>query len=217
MKTPGGSVLIIACGALAVDLVRIKRINDWSHIDVKCLPADLHNRPQLIAQSVQKKIEQYRNHYQKIFVTYGDCGTGGLLDNVLRKYDVERLPGAHCYEFFSGSDLFFTLQQTEIGTFYLTDFLVRHFERLVIKGLGIDNHPEFKQILFANYKKMLFLAQTDDDELDRLARAAADLLELKYERILTGDGRLTDELKQRIGKEKVMVDPPALQDSACAL
>ena len=136
------TVLIIACGALAKEIVQLKKLNGWSHIKIQCLPAELHNRPEKIPAAVRAEIEKYRNAYEHLFVAYADCGTGGMLDQVLAEYGVARLPGAHCYEFFSGSEVFNALADAELGPFYLTDFLTRHFDRPVKKGLGLAQHPE---------------------------------------------------------------------------
>jgi hypothetical protein len=142
--------LVIACGALAREVAELKRINGWSAFDVQCLPPELHNRPEKIAPAVQAKIRENRDQYARMFVAYADCGTGGALDEVLRAEGVERIPGAHCYEFFAGSNAFAALADEEPGTFYLTDFLLRHFERLVMQGLGIDAHPELQPVYFGN-------------------------------------------------------------------
>ena len=183
-------VLLIACGALAHDLVRVKGLNGWDHLDIQCLPAELHNTPQLIPDAVQNKIRENRGRYRQMFAAYSDCGTGGLLDKMLEAEGVERLPGAHCYEMFAGAGQFAQLHEAEIGTFYLTDFLARHFERVIIRGLGIDRHPQLKQAYFNHYKKLVYLAQREDAELDALARRAADRLGLVYERVVTGDRHL---------------------------
>ena len=151
--------LIIACGALAREIAALRRANDWSAIDVRCLPAELHNRPERIAPAVQAEIRAQRAHYAQIFVAYADCGTGGALDAVLKAEGVERLPGAHCYEFFATPAVFAALAEAEPGTFYLTDFLLKNFERFVIRGLGIDRHPELKDEYFRNYRRLVYLAQ----------------------------------------------------------
>jgi hypothetical protein len=178
--------LLIACGALARELVTVLRRNKWDHIRIQCLPAELHNRPEQIPGAVEDAIKQYRGTYEHIFVAYGDCGTGGLLDRVLEKYDVERIPGAHCYEFFAGTSVFESLAEAELGTFYLTDFLVRHFDKLVIEGLGLDRHPELRDLYFGNYRKVVFLAQSADEELSSLAREHAKFLGLEYAQQPTG-------------------------------
>lgn len=182
----GEGVLMIACGALAAELVRIKRLNRWDALDIQCLPADLHNRPERIAPAVERKITANRERYRKILIGYADCGTGGQLDVLAKKYDAARIPGAHCYEFFAGRELFEELSDAEPGTFYLTDYLARNFERLLIKGMGIDRHPELKEMLFGNYRKLAYLAQSDSRELDRAAEEAACFLGLEYRRVATG-------------------------------
>ncbi len=192
-------VLVIACGALSHDLVRVKKLNGWDHMDIQCLPADYHNKPQLIPDAVEQKITQNRHEYETIYVGYSDCGTGGLLDNVLAKHGVERLPGAHCYEMFAGTPVFSEIAEAELGTFYLTDYLARHFKRLIVKGMGLDRHPELMSMYFGNYKRVVYLAQLDDEELDQLAREAARYLGLAYERVETGDTHLNSALKVTIG------------------
>ena len=192
-------VLLIACGALAHDLVRVKGLNGWGHLDIQCLPAELHNTPQLIPDAVQNKIRENRGRYRQMFAAYSDCGTGGLLDKMLAAEGVERLPGAHCYEMFAGAGQFAQLHEAEIGTFYLTDFLARHFERVIIRGLGIDRHPQLKQAYFNHYKKLVYLAQREDAELDALARRAADRLGLVYQRVVTGDRHLEAALTAAAG------------------
>jgi hypothetical protein len=134
--------LVIACGALAREIAALRKANGWSSLDVACLPPELHNRPEQIAAAVREKIREHRKQYDDIFVAYGDCGTRGELDAVLAEEGVERIAGAHCYEFFATPGAFAELAEAEPGTFYLTDFLLRHFDRLVIEALGIDRHPE---------------------------------------------------------------------------
>ena len=146
------TVLLIACGALAKELVEIRRQHGWSHIKLQCLPAEYHNRPEKIPDAVRETIEKYRDEFANIFVAYADCGTGGRLDKVIEEFGATRLPGAHCYEFFAGASVFATLADEEPGTFYLTDFLTRHFDRLIRGGLGLDDHPELKPAYFGNYR-----------------------------------------------------------------
>ena len=178
--------LLIACGALARELVELKRRNQWPHLRIYCLPAELHNTPDRIPGAVVETIEKYRRDYARIFVAYADCGTGGLLDRALEDYDIERIPGAHCYEFLAGSAVFSDMADAEPGTFYLTDFLVRHFDRLLVKTLGLDRHPELKQQYFGNYKRLIYLAQTRNEKLSASARAHADYLGLEFEEHFTG-------------------------------
>jgi len=188
-------VLVIACGAIARELVHIRKLNQWDHIEFQCLPPELHNHPDQIPLEVKAKIESQASLYKKIFVAYADCGTGGALDKVLDNYGIERIPGAHCYEFFTGREQFQTLAEAEPGSFYLTDFLTRHFERLVIKGLGIDRLPHLKSIYFNNYKRLVYLAQSDSEELRAMARQHAATLELNYEYHNCGSRPLSDALK----------------------
>jgi Protein of unknown function (DUF1638) len=187
-------VLVIACGALAREIVALRKLNGWSALDIQCLPPELHNRPERIPAAVREAIGAARAHYQRIFVAYADCGTGGRLDAVLQAEQVERLPGAHCYEFFATSAAFAKLGEAEPGTFYLTDFLVRHFDRLVIAGLGIDRHPELASEYFGNYRKLTYLVQAADPRLADAARAAAERLGLEYEEHFTGYGDLAASL-----------------------
>lgn len=187
-------VLVIACGALAREIVALTRLNGWSALDVQCLPPELHNRPERIPAAVRAAIVAGRAKYERIFVAYADCGTGGRLDEVLEAEHVERLPGAHCYEFFATSAAFAAMCEAEPGTFYLTDFLVRHFDRLVIAGLGIDRYPELADEYFRNYRKLTYLVQVADPELASAARAAAGRLGLAYEEHFTGYGDLADSL-----------------------
>ena len=188
-------VLVIACGALAHEIVELKKLNGWSHIRIQCLPAELHNRPQRIPAAVRAELERHRADFEHIFVAYADCGTGGKLDAVLAEYGVERLHGAHCYEFFAGSREFTRLAEEETGTFFLTDFLARHFDRLVKQGLGLDRHPELLPSYFGNYRRLTYLAQRDSEELTQRARDAADYLGLEFVKQPTGLGPLQQQLE----------------------
>jgi len=188
--------LIIACGALAREIQQLIDINGWIDVDVQCLPADLHNRPDQIPKRVLDKIQSNRDRYADIFVAYADCGTGGLLDGILEQFGVERLDGAHCYQFYAGSDVFEQLHDAEPGTFYLTDFLARHFDRLIMDELGLNRYPELKQTYFGNYTRLLYLSQTETPELITKARSAADRLGLEFEHRSTGFGELETGLDQ---------------------
>jgi hypothetical protein len=181
-------VLVVACGALARELVALTR--GLPTVDITCLPATLHNRPGGIPGAVRDRIRRRRAGYDTIFVAYADCGTGGLLDRVLAEEKVERLPGAHCYEFFAGRADFARLTEDEPATFFLTDFLVRNFDRLVVRGLGLDRHPELLPIYFGNYRRVLYLAQSDDPALRAAAEGAAARLGLPLEHRSTGLGEL---------------------------
>jgi len=197
----GQGLLIIACGALAHEIIALKRANAWDQIDVRCLPAELHNRPERIPAAVRELIRSSRGHYRSIFVAYADCGTGGLLDAVLAEEGIERIPGAHCYEFFATSPVFAALAEAEIGTFYLTDFLLRHFERLVIEGLGLDKHPELFATYFGNYRKLVYLAQRPSADAVRDARAIAVRMGLSFEWRATGYGTLETALTSAVTRD----------------
>ncbi len=181
-------VLVVGCGALANELVALTRA--LPNVDITCLPATLHNRPGGIPAAVRDRIRRRRAGYDRVFVAYADCGTGGLLDPVIAEEGVERLAGAHCYEFYAGGEAFAKLTDDDPATFFLTDFLARNFDRLVIKGLGLDRHPELRDQYFGNYRRLIYLAQTDDPTLDVAARRAARRLGLRYERRWTGYGEL---------------------------
>jgi len=186
--------LIIACGALAHEIVELRRANGWSAFDVQCLPPELHNHPQRIPAAVQAQIAQHRDRYREIFVAYGDCGTGGMLDAVLAAEGVERLPGAHCYEAFATARVFAELSEAEPGTFYLTDFLLRHFDRLVTRGLGLDRHPELAGEYFRHYRRLVYLAQREHPEAHARARAIAAAMGLEFHYRFTGYGELGRKL-----------------------
>ena len=182
--------LIIACGALANEITALKRANQWTDVEVQCLPPELHNRPEKIVPAIREQLRDQRAQFESVFVAYADCGTGGLLDVLLREEGLERLPGAHCYEFFAGSAVFNQLQDAEPGTFYLTDFLLRHYDRLVTRGLGLDRHPELAQEYFRNYRKLVYLAQNPAADAEQQARDIAGRMGLEFEYRLTGYGEL---------------------------
>jgi hypothetical protein len=194
-----GDVLLIACGALAREIVDLIERNRWTHFDVQCLPAKWHNTPEKIVPAVREKIREAKARYKSIFVLYGDCGTGGLLDKMLAEEGVDRIDGPHCYAFFSGNADFAARAETEFSAFYLTDYLARHFDKLIWQGLGLDRHPELLPMYFGNYTKIVYLAQTRDEELAKKAMAAARKLGLNYEYRFTGYGELEDGLKARSG------------------
>jgi hypothetical protein len=200
--TAGEGMLIIACGALAHEITALRRANGWDQLDVRCLPAELHNRPERIPAAVRALIQASRCHYRSIFVAYADCGTGGLLDAVLREEGVERIPGAHCYEFFATGPVFAALAEAEVGTFYLTDFLLRHFERLVIRGLGLDQHPELFPTYFGNYRKLVYLAQAPLPGAAAEAAAIAARMGLQFEYLETGYGTLATTLSAAVARRE---------------
>src|SRR5262245_21869283 len=189
-----GRALVIGCGALARELVATTA--GLPGVDVACLSPDLHNRPERIPEQVRDRVREARaDGYEHVFIAYADCGTGGLIDPVLADEGVERLAGAHCYEFFAGRAAFAEMADDEPATFWLTDFLARNFERLVIRGLGIDRHPELEPMYFANYRRLVYRSQTEDPELLALARAAADRLGLAFEHRHVGLGELAQSIE----------------------
>jgi hypothetical protein len=201
----GARTLVIACGALAREIVALQR-GPLAHIDVTCLPAKLHNRPERIPSEMRRKIRENRARYDEILCLYADCGTGGELDRVLAEEGVTRIEGAHCYEFFAGESDFAAMMEEEPGTFFLTDFLVRHFDRLVIEGLGLDRFPQLRDDYFKHYRRLVYLAQFEDAELTAQAEAAAKRLDLAFERRLTGLGGLEKFLARANGAAPLLRD-----------
>jgi hypothetical protein len=195
-ETP--ALIVIACGALARELRAIVETNGLHGVRIACLPAKLHNRPQLIPEAVRRKIRAMRPLGAPIFCAYGDCGTGGLLDAVLAEEGVERLPGAHCYAFYAGLDAFDAMHEDEPGTFYLTDFLVWHFQRLLVEGLGLDRHPELFDDYFRHYRRVVYLAQSPSPALLRQAEQAARFLRQPLDVRATGFGLLESEILKRV-------------------
>ena len=189
-------ILIIGCGALAHEVRVIIKLNDWDNVRLQCLNADLHNTPKILPAKIKESIDSNINDYSKIFLAYADCGTGGLIDLILKDYNIERLDGAHCYEFYSGSSVFKELSEKEIGTFYLTDFLVKNFDRLVVDGLGIQKYPALKEEYFKNYKNVVYLAQKQDNVLESKARECADYLNLEFSVLFTGLDNLENQLNK---------------------
>jgi hypothetical protein len=189
---PGGQgrVLLLACGALAHEVLALMRANGWDHIDLACLPAILHNHPDRIAPAVAEAVARHRPNYARIFVLYADCGTGGHLSKICKDLGVEMLEGPHCYSFFEGNAAFAKRAEDEFTAFYLTDFLVRQFDAFVWRPLGLDRHPELRDQYFGHYEKLVYQAQTEDAALDARARDCAARLGLAYERRFTGYGDL---------------------------
>jgi len=193
-----GRLLVIGCGALAEELSALKRANQWTALDIKCLDAALHNRPERIADRLESVLAQHHGEYTNILIAYADCGTGGAVDRVARQFNAQRLPGAHCYEFYATSPVFEALAEAEPGTFYLTDFLVRHFDRLVIEEMKLDEHPELEDMLFGRYRKVVYLAQVDSSELLHQAERAAMRLKLPLEVVTTGYGLLAKTVEEEV-------------------
>ena len=192
-------LVIVGCGALARELMALTA--GIPGVRVEGVDVRLHMRPQLIAEAVARKVEVVRERYGadvRIFVGYADCGTAGTLDAYLEREGIERIEGAHCFEFYAGAATYEALQEEELGTFYLTDFLARQFDSIIWNGLGLDRHPELLPMYFASYKRLVYLAQSDDPELTARAQAAADRLGLEFERRETGFGELTPAVQHAI-------------------
>ena len=189
-----GKVLLIACGALAHEILALKAANGWTHLDLQCLPANLHLWPDRIVTAVEAAVRERRADYASVFVVYADCGTGGLLFEKCKELGVEMVEGPHCYSFFEGNAIFAERAETEIDAFYLTDFLVRQFDAFVWRPMGFDRHPELIAMMFGNYRKLVYQAQTEDPALDAKARDCATRLGLAYERRFTGYGDLATTL-----------------------
>ncbi len=185
--------LIIACGALAREVLALCELNNWQHLKLQCLPADLHLRPERIPDVVEAAVLAARGKYSQIFVAYADCGTGGLLQARCAKLGVEMIAGPHCYSFFEGNKAYAV--RGEVTSFYLTDFLARQFDSFVWKPMGLDKHPELRDMYFGNYEKLVFLAQTNDEALTKAAKRAAKKLGLSFERRFTGYGDLARSLE----------------------
>jgi hypothetical protein len=191
-----GRILLIACGALAHEILELKRKNGWHHLDLQCLPANLHLWPDRIAEAVEAAVTTHRAAYDSLFVVYADCGTGGLLQARCAALGVEMMTGPHCYAFFQGTEDFLSRADEEFSAFYLTDFLVRQFDAFVWRPMGLDRHPGLRDMFFGNYTKLVYQAQTDDAALDAKARDCAARLGLAYERRFTGYGDLETALSR---------------------
>jgi len=190
-----GRILLLACGALAHEILALKAANGWDHMDLTCLPANLHLYPDRIPDAVEEAVTKYRDRYGQVFVVYADCGTGGLLKARCEALGVSMVEGPHCYSFFEGNDAFLAKTDTEFTAFYLTDFLVRQFDAFVWKPMGLDRHPELRDMIFGNYTTLIYQAQTENPDLDAKARDCAARLGLTYERRFTGYGDLARTLK----------------------
>ncbi len=180
---------------IAREILAVKQRLGLDHLELTCLPADFHFHPDRIAPAMDKAIAEARQEgYRNIYVGYADCGTGGLLDRVCEKHGVERIEGPHCFAFYQGAEAYAKVAEDDMMSFYMTDFLCRQFQAFFIKPLGLDRHPELVTDYFGNYEKLIYLAQTDDPALDKVAEDAARMLGLVYERRATGYGDLTQAL-----------------------
>lgn len=195
-KRGTGRTLLIACGALGREIVDLIEANGWRHLDVTCLPAKLHHAPKAIPEAVRAKIRAAHGKYAKIYVLYGDCGTGGMLDEVLREEgNVERIAGPHCFSFFAGNADFAARAEDDLTTFFLTDYFCRHFEKFVWQALGLDRRADMAQFVFGNYRKIVYLAQTHDTALEAQAQEIAARLGLAYEYRFSGYGDMAGFMK----------------------
>ena len=190
-----GRILLIACGALAREILDLKKVNGWDHMDLTCLPAKLHLYPEKITEAVKDAVAKHRANYDEIFIVYADCGTAGGLQMACDEMGIQMVVGPHCYSFFEGNERFAVQSESEFTAFYLTDFLVRQFEAFVIKPMGLDRHPELRDMYLGNYEKLVYQAQTDDPALTEKAKEAAKTLGLAFERRQTGYGDLEVTLK----------------------
>lgn len=189
-------VHVIACGAIAREILAVSRQHGLGHIDLNCLPAIWHAYPQKIVPGLEKAVAQAREAgFEKIFFAYADCGTGGDIDRLCEREGIARIEGPHCYSFFAGNDAFAAKADEDLFSFFLTDFLARQFEAFVIEPLGLDRHPQLKDMYFGNYRKLVYLSQEEDKTLQEKARGAADYLGLEYEYRFTGYGDLTQALR----------------------
>jgi hypothetical protein len=184
------SVLIIACGALAREILALIKLNKWTHMALTCLPANYHLYPDKITDAVEAAVLKHRPNYTQIFIAYADCGTGGLLLDKCKELGVEMIKGPHCYSFFEGNDVFAKTTEDEITAFYLTDFLVNQFDAFVWKPMGLDRHPELLEMYFGNYTKLVYQAQINDPKLDAKALEVSEKMGLPLERRFTGYGDL---------------------------
>ena len=203
--------LVISCGALAKEIVTLQRQLglDADAVTLQCLPAGFHNTPQKIAPAVEAILKERAADYDEIFVVYGECGTGGALDKVLHDYGASRLDGAHCYEFYAGSELFETITDKEIGSFFLTDYLVKNFDRLIIQGLGLDRFPHLRDEYFSNYTQVVYLSQIEDQAMLAKAKIAADRLGLKLTHVHVGYGDLVTRMASLAVPGDDAADSPA--------
>ncbi|MFT6452828.1 MAG: hypothetical protein ACJA06_002334 [Halocynthiibacter sp.] len=194
-----GRVLVIACGALAREIIALRDMGGWDHLDITCLPAILHVYPDRITGAVEEAVRKHRANYADIFVAYADCGTGGQLFEKCKELGVQMIKGPHCYSFFDGNASFEARE--EVTSFFLTDFLARQFDAFVWRPLGLEKHPELRDIYFGNYEKLVYLAQSKDPAIEAKAREAASRLGLEYEQRFTGYGDLESSLKDWVAQD----------------
>ena len=196
MFEESSKTLIIACGALSHEIVELIRVNNWTHIELTCLPAYWHHIPQKIPAGLRKKIQENKALYSEIYVMYGDCGTWGGIDAVCEQEGAQRIEGPHCFSFLMGNDAFDAYTENDITTFYLTDFFCRYFDNFVWKALGLDRRDDMVDFVFGNYRKLIYIAQTDDPALRDKAEEIANRLKLEYHYRFTGYGDMSIAMSQ---------------------
>jgi hypothetical protein len=189
-------VALLICGALGKEVKTMVDEHGWN-VDIYGVPAMHHFYPKKIVEAVERRLEELSGHYRRVVVVYGDCGTAGALEPILDRYGAVRLRGPHCYEMFAGTD-FDRLAEEQPATFFLTDWLVRNFERAVIRGLGLDRYPDLKPAYFGNYTNLLYLAQFPSDELVAKAREIGRFLDLPLEVRFVGFGELEGRLAELV-------------------
>ena len=185
-NVPEPGLTLVACGALARELLLITSQFPEGSVDISCLPASWHNHPERIVLGLRRKVASLRRKGRRVAVVYGDCGTGGEIDAFQKAEKVDRIPGPHCYEMFMGPSVSGAEMERELSTFFLTDYMVRHFERIVMQGMGLRKHPQLRDMYFGNYTRALYIAQTENEGLQAKARAATAELGLAYEYRFTG-------------------------------
>ena len=191
-KKGSGDILIIACGALSHEIIALNQLNQWDCFTVECIPARIHWAPKKIPATVREKIHACRDRFEKIYVAFGDCGTGGELDKVLAEENIERIDGPHCFSFMAGNDFFNNDHEKGKGatTLYLTDFFLKHYEKFFVPNLGYDKYPELQEMYFSNYTTLMYTAQVKNEKLEEKAQAIARQLNLDYQYHFSGYGDL---------------------------
>jgi len=191
-SNPKSDVLFIACGALAKETKEIIDRHGWS-VELKALPAVYHMTPLKITTNLDVMLEKLKGQYQRIIVVYGECGATGI-DTVLDRHEVVRVSGPHCYEMYAGANEFARLMDDEPGTFFLTDWLLRAYEKAVLRGLGLDKHPELAPLYFGNYHRLVYLSQAPTEMLIKKAQTIAASMGWTFEHRYVGYGELETRL-----------------------
>jgi len=188
-----GRTALVICGALGREVKEMSERRRWD-VDIHGLSALLHLYPSRIVSELTAKLRDLKPRYERLVVVYGDCGTAGKLEPVLDELGVARVPGPHCYEMFAGEELFMKVSDERPATYFLTDWLVRNFDRAVVRGLGLDRYPELKEMYFGNYESILYLRQVPNPKLAEKAAKVAEYLGLWLEIRDVGLGELEERL-----------------------